>query len=453
MRHVARAAACVAALALLAAPAAHAKVGALTQLKGNAGCIANNELIAGCAHARFGGGQISDVAVSRDGRNVYVAGIGGGVTVFAAKNGSLRQLRGKAGCLSGTGSHGCTRVPELFRANDITVTRDGRNVYVASADRSRGFGGIVAFARDRHTGALRLSGRAGCVGEQGPTCAPAKDVFALVESIAVTPDGGSVYVGSNDAAPGGAQRGGIAVFDRNTRTGRLTQVDGLDACLNHRGGDGCRPARGLLAHCCSIVATARNVYASSDDGRSVAMSAFERDPNSAVLVQLPDKTGCAIRDGSEGCAAWTLGTLPSSNLAGDLVLGARSRLYFAHGVVTPSSGGGACSGADEHIAAIPLSTYGGAPGGELQDIPGCGLSLAGNSTSLYGVSDFGGSVTIFHGNRSGLLARGGCLGAFAVGCARARNIEHPAAAAVSPGGRRVYVAADDVLGIFKRSLR
>ena len=53
---------------LAAARGAAAKVGALTQLKGSAGCIANIELIAGCAHARFGGGQIWDVAVSPDGR-------------------------------------------------------------------------------------------------------------------------------------------------------------------------------------------------------------------------------------------------------------------------------------------------------------------------------------------------------------------------------------------------
>jgi hypothetical protein len=57
-------------VALLLPAGTTAKVGALTQLKGKAGCLKRGRT-KGCVTARFGGGLIWDMAVSPDGRNVY----------------------------------------------------------------------------------------------------------------------------------------------------------------------------------------------------------------------------------------------------------------------------------------------------------------------------------------------------------------------------------------------
>src|ERR671935_2723317 len=145
---------------LALAPSAPAKVGMLQQLKGKAGCFGRQESPAaevkrGCSLARFPGRQMWDVAVSPDGRNVYVAGLLGGVSAFRVdRHGRPQQLRGKVGCVSGSGKSGCAAVPELARAWRISISPDGRNVYVAAADRS-GHGGVVVLARNRRSGALR----------------------------------------------------------------------------------------------------------------------------------------------------------------------------------------------------------------------------------------------------------------------------------------------------------
>jgi 6-phosphogluconolactonase (cycloisomerase 2 family) len=244
------------------------------------------------------------------------------------------------------------------------------------------------------------------------------------------------------------------VFGRNPATGRLSQSDGLPGCLNHRGGDRCRAAQGLLPHCCSIAATDRSLYVASDDGKSVAISAFERDPNSSVLVQIIGGGACTGGDLSEGCTPWNVGSLASSNTSGELVFGPRRfHLYFSHAFVDQSSGGGSCG---DQIAVLGASPIGARLGAATQDVTGCAASLATSPDrrSLYGASAFGGRISVFTANAvTGALRRTGCVGQFAPGCTHARQLEFPRSVAVAPNGRRVYVAAASTLGIFKRSLR
>ena len=115
--------------AALAPPSASAApVGALSQLRGSAGCVADAGH-GGCARGRGIPSPIS-VAVSPDGRSAYVASFSGAVGIFARdrRTGALRQPRGRAGCVSrrgrGGGAGGGGPRPLPF----VTLSPDGRNI-------------------------------------------------------------------------------------------------------------------------------------------------------------------------------------------------------------------------------------------------------------------------------------------------------------------------------------
>ena len=114
-------------------------------------------------YTRASGKSARGVAVSPDGRHTYVASSdSNAVSVFARnrRSGALRQPSGERGCVSFKGSGSCAFTRALGRPIAVAVSRDGRNVYVAAA----GSDALAAFARNRRTGALRqLPGPAGCI--------------------------------------------------------------------------------------------------------------------------------------------------------------------------------------------------------------------------------------------------------------------------------------------------
>src|SRR5438094_812918 len=100
---------------------------------------------------------------------------------------ALTQPSGAGGCVSETGSGACAAV--------------------------------ARFIRNTATGAVaQPAGSSGCVGETGWPCADGHGLGGP-SSVAVSPDGKSVYVASD---------GGNAVdrFNRNTTTGAITQPAG-----------------------------------------------------------------------------------------------------------------------------------------------------------------------------------------------------------------------------------
>ena len=84
--------------------------GTLTRKPGVDGCISNDGTGTACVDGR-GLADVSDVTVSPDGKTVYVVGgdiSAGAVAVFdRAADGTLEQLPGTAGCISEDGSDGC----------------------------------------------------------------------------------------------------------------------------------------------------------------------------------------------------------------------------------------------------------------------------------------------------------------------------------------------------------
>ena len=200
------------------------RTGALTQLAGTDACISETGTDGACTD-----GVALDfaarVAVSPDGKNVYVtSSISNAVAVFARdrRTGALTQLAGTDACISETGTDGaCTDGVALDFAAGVTVSPDGKNVYVASADSHA----VAVFARDRKTGALtQLPGTDACVSDVDTSGACA-DGIALngPSAVTVSPDGKNVYVYSQNA---------VAVFARDRKTGALTQLPGTDACVS-----------------------------------------------------------------------------------------------------------------------------------------------------------------------------------------------------------------------------
>jgi DNA-binding beta-propeller fold protein YncE len=85
----------------------------------------------------------------------------GGTTV--AQTGALTQLSGTDACISEDGTGGdCADGVGLAGSLGVAVSNDGRNVYVAAQESSA----VAVFERDRGTGALtQLPGTDACVSE------------------------------------------------------------------------------------------------------------------------------------------------------------------------------------------------------------------------------------------------------------------------------------------------
>src|ERR1700722_20032352 len=131
----------------LAAPTpqpAHAPVtalGSLAQLAGPSGCLVDrSKPRKGCASVRGLAGPAPilgshAVAISPNGRNVYVASSrSNAIAVFKrnAATGKLTQASGAAGCIAARAANSCARGFGLLVPNSVAVSPDGRDVYATS---------------------------------------------------------------------------------------------------------------------------------------------------------------------------------------------------------------------------------------------------------------------------------------------------------------------------------
>ncbi len=210
---------------------ARARHGELVPLRedlgGYFGCV-SGEPLAGIRQARCGGratalAGVAALAISPDGRNLYAVSYGlapGQDSIVTLErnpsDGGLRPLAGTHGCLQSLPGRGCRALAGLEGASAITISANGRFVYVAS----QVSGAVRGFLRDRATGALTaLYGRGGCVssGEHAAgdvPCAASVPQLAGARSIALSPDGRELYVAAFDP-------GAVVVLKRDPATGRL----------------------------------------------------------------------------------------------------------------------------------------------------------------------------------------------------------------------------------------
>lgn len=132
--------------------------GRIAQPSGPAGCLAENPSEpreVNCAAVRGFVGSTQAVAVSPDGRTVYVASTSGypgmdeqgAVAVFARDaSGALAQLSGVDGCVSSVALDDCAVQPGLT-AESVSVSADGTRVYLGGTT-------LTSLTRDAATGAL-----------------------------------------------------------------------------------------------------------------------------------------------------------------------------------------------------------------------------------------------------------------------------------------------------------
>jgi DNA-binding beta-propeller fold protein YncE len=117
--------------------------GSLRQLAGSAGCVAP-DAAGGCAPARTLRG-VGAIALSPDGRALYATTRSQSLVVLqrTATTHGLTQPAGADGCVNATGADGCMALPAMKRPFALAVSPDGRHVYLGSLD-----GPLLGFARE-----------------------------------------------------------------------------------------------------------------------------------------------------------------------------------------------------------------------------------------------------------------------------------------------------------------
>lgn len=453
--------------------------GALTQLQGKAGCINSD----GSEHCGLGRALLhaAEISISPDGRNIYVSS---GNREFFEKTfhkmavfrrdpvtGMLSQLRGKAGCVNSDGSEGCVRARGLMDKGSVSVSPDGNNVYVVTAE-SWWNGGVAIFKRDPATGTLtQLEGKAGCINNTGSWgCAQARGLEGAI-SATVTPDGQNTYIASHDASA-------VAVFKRNHVTGELTQLKGDKGCVSMDGWPGCAIGRGLGSAWSPVVSLdGKNVYVTGAGGISNALAIFSRNAANGELTQLDGKQGCwsgfgrdqtsdSGRNGencSLGRALWAAEQVAISP-DGESIYVASG---ISHGVAVfkREPAYGSLVQLQREAGCVVSRTWGGGPGDEdcakgrgLEYATAVAVSPDGNSvyTSSWGVGEVAAfDRNHFDGSLSQLRGKAGCIGAKGSreGCSFGRGLTTATSVVTSPDSRNVYMAAygSNAVAIFARN--
>lgn len=434
--------------------------GTLAQLGGRSGCLVDrSESRRGCKAVRALDGPApflgsNAVAISRDGKNVYVAASrSDAIAIFRrnARTGKLTQRSGTAGCIAAKGASGCAEARGLNGPNSVAVSADGKNVYATSLVSDA----VTTFRRKGSTGVLtQLRGVSGCIADRAvPGCAAGRALDGP-DVVTVSPDGDNVYVG---AFFGNA----VAAFARDASTGALTQPSDATGCTTNAPTDGCATGLALAApEGMAISADGNNVYVAT--AVSNALGVFTRNPSTGALTQATDGTGCVVNSPLSGCTTGTqLGGANAVAVSSDddnvyvTSLLSNSLTTFnrapSTGQLTQQTGTSACV---IYVLAVGCSL------GRAFSAPE-GLAVSSDGASVYAAAFKSGAVDVFNRNAdSGALIqkprRRGCLTKPGTpDCARARALRGVSSVGVSPDGKYLYSGsfASDAVGVFKRVTR
>jgi DNA-binding beta-propeller fold protein YncE len=393
------------------------------------------------------------VAVSPDGKNVYVTGPGpaGGVAVFArdAGSGRLTQLQGAAGCVNATGRGGCAKALGVRGASSLAISQDGKSVYVVGFD-------FAVLSRNASTGALRSQG---CFGAAAG-CRQARGLFGgFVGSVAISPDGKNVYVGSHHVFGGVDQShddGAVAVFARSSN-GALTQLAGAKGCTSNRGEGGCATASPLGTVGSLVVSPdGKNLYVGSETNSEdfpapSALLGFKRAANGSITP-----AGCIARTTRPGCTVYEAIFTPTS-----LAVSADGKNVYATALQTHSVTSLA-RGSDGRLKPLGCVGFSFAGCKDNKNLFGpTSVALTADGKNAYVTWEGGGpSAVSAHargddGSLSFLPGKQACFGeaALASTCAVGKGLSGAVALVASPDGKNVYVAStrESVLAVFARS--
>ena len=222
------------------------------------------------------------VAVSPDGKSVYVSASGSDTVSHFFRGGPDGQIA-YDGCLNNDGANFCTAVPgsPINNPESVAVSPDGKSVYVASYLTNS----IAHLDRSGPDGQIVWNGCFDNVGAQGCIDLPGTPLTGA-SGIAVSPDNKSVYAASYEADS-------VTHFFRGSADGELA----YDGCLNNDGASGCVnvPAEPFLAPVdVEVSADGKSVYAVSL-GDSIAHM-FRSGPDGQIVWD-----GCLNNDGTQDC--------------------------------------------------------------------------------------------------------------------------------------------------------
>lgn len=390
------------------------------------------------------------IAVSPDGSNLYVASSDSdAIAIFSRdrRTGTLTQVGGRPGCIAAKGASGCAEAIGLDEPNSVAVSPDGRSVYATS----RAGNSIATFARNPKTGALRQlpPALAGCIsGLPIPGCATGLALLAP-DVVVVSPDGNNVYVGS-------FLGNSVAAFSRNPSTGALAQLGGSAACIAEATA-GC--ATGIALNSVeglAISGDGASLYAAT--ALSNAVVELVRNPSTGALAQATDGSGCIVDAALAGCTvgvqlggANAIAVSPDDDDVYVTSLFANSVTSFGRassGVLAQKEGTAGCL--------VYLRAVGCSFGRAL--IAPEGLALSPDGKNVY-IAVFGtGAIAVLNRGKAGSVAQkpgaSGCLAPRSVsGCTRARALKGVSSVALSPDGRYLYSTSfeSDAVDVFRRN--
>jgi DNA-binding beta-propeller fold protein YncE len=388
------------------------------------------------------------IAVSPDGKNVYVASLKSDAIAIFRRNrssGALTQPPGTGGCVAVKGG-GCATAVGLDGPNSLAISPDGLNVYATA----RGSNTVSVFQRNPSSGALtQLPGAAGCTsGLPVPVCASGR---ALVgpDVVVVSPDGSNVYVGSFFG-------NAVAIFDRDHASGALTQPGSSTGCIAEAI-SGCTLGLALGApEGMAISGDGANVYVATALSNAVVVLA--RDQSTGTLTQATNGSGCIANSALSGC---TTGVQLSGanavafNPGGDVYVTS----LFSDSVTSfgRSSAGGLTQKKGTFGCLVYLRATGCSFGRAL--VAPEGLAVSPDGANVY-VAAFGtGAIDVLErskksGTVNQLPGPAGCLAPHSVpGCTRGRALRGASSIALSPDGRYLYSTSfgSNAVDIFRRN--
>jgi hypothetical protein len=269
--------------------------GTLTQKSGADACISN----AGTSPCRDARAMVNpyELAVSSDGRNVYVTAFGSSsLTALAVgANGGLSQVTdgpGGSGCVQNTpDADACADGRAFSGPFGIAIDPSGTTVYAAGYSSSS----ISAFARDSSTGRLSvLGGPTGCVvASAAESCGVASGMGTSYQLYAA--GGGVLY-----AAVSSPSR--VLTFDVQPNGGLIRRSGAAGCVVNGAATADCSAGR-ALSDPTGIVGSSdgQDVYVSSTDGGTVELDRA----STGALSARADLLGCTAFGSVAGCNAFT----------------------------------------------------------------------------------------------------------------------------------------------------